>query len=82
MPAKRARQRRFMGAEYARAKAGKKTKTGMAESKIHEYLVGPKDNMVGSLKGNWGDVGKKRQTEARKVGGFKVGKMVQVREYR
>ena len=70
MPAKSEKQRRFMAAEYGRAKAGKKTKTGMAESKIHEYLTGPKDNMVGALKGPWGDVGEKRQMEARKLGGF------------
>ena len=34
MPAKSRKQQKFMGAEYARAKAGKKTKTGMGKKKL------------------------------------------------
>jgi hypothetical protein len=36
MPAKTERQREFMGAELARKRAGKKTKTGMSEKKLKE----------------------------------------------
>ena len=37
MPAKSAKQRKFMGAELARKRAGKKTRTGMSERKLKEY---------------------------------------------
>lgn len=37
MPAKTARQQRFMGAELARKRAGKKTKTGMSESQLEDF---------------------------------------------
>lgn len=37
MPAKTERQRRFMGAELARARAGKKTRTGMSAKKLSEF---------------------------------------------
>lgn len=37
MPSVSEKQRRFMGADYARAKAGKKTKTGMSKSKLREF---------------------------------------------
>jgi len=37
MPAKTGKQRRFMGPDYARAKAGKKTKTGMTKKQLREY---------------------------------------------
>lgn len=36
MPAKTAKQQRFMGAELARARAGKRTKTGMSVTKLEE----------------------------------------------
>ena len=36
MPAKTEKQRKFMGAELARKRAGKKTKTGMSEKKLEE----------------------------------------------
>ena len=42
MPAKSERQRRMMGADLARARAGKKTKTGMTEAQLEEYLTGSK----------------------------------------
>ena len=35
------RQRRFMGAELARRRAGKKTKTGMSEAQLREYARKP-----------------------------------------
>jgi hypothetical protein len=37
MPAKSEKQRRFMGAELSRARAGKKTRTGMSEDKLSEF---------------------------------------------
>lgn len=37
MPAKSKAQQRFMGAELARKRAGKKTKTGMSEKQLHEF---------------------------------------------
>ena len=36
MPAKTERQRKFMGAELARKRAGKKTQTGMSESELEK----------------------------------------------
>ena len=37
MPAKSEKQRKFMGAELARKRAGKKTQTGMSEKKLEEF---------------------------------------------
>jgi hypothetical protein len=37
MPAKSEKQRKFMGAELARKRAGKKTKTGMSEKELEKY---------------------------------------------
>lgn len=37
MPSVSAKQQRFMGADYARAKAGKKTKTGMSKGQLREF---------------------------------------------
>jgi len=37
MPARSERQRKFMGAELARKRAGKKTKTGMTEKQLEEF---------------------------------------------
>ena len=37
MPARTEKQRRFMGAELARKRAGKKTKTGMSEKQLRKY---------------------------------------------
>jgi hypothetical protein len=36
MPAKTEKQRKFMGAELGRKRAGKKTQTGMSEKKLEE----------------------------------------------
>jgi hypothetical protein len=36
MPAKTEKQRKFMGAELARKRAGKKTQTGMSESELEK----------------------------------------------
>ena len=37
MPAKSEKQRKFMGAELARKRAGKKTQTGMSESQLEDF---------------------------------------------
>ena len=42
MPAKSRKQQRYMGAELARARAGKKTRTGMSASKLREMAKKPK----------------------------------------
>lgn len=41
MPPKSEAQRRFMGADLARARAGKKTKTGMSEKQLEDYARKP-----------------------------------------
>jgi len=42
MPTVSERQRRMMEADLARARAGKKTRTGMTEAQLKEYLTGSK----------------------------------------
>ena len=37
MPSVSERQRKFMGAELARKRKGKKTRTGMTEKQLREY---------------------------------------------
>ena len=37
MPAQSEKQRRFMGAELARKRAGKKTKTKMSEAQLRDF---------------------------------------------
>ncbi len=37
MPAQTEKQRKFMGAELARKRAGKKTKTGMSEKQLRKF---------------------------------------------
>jgi len=37
MPARSEKQRKFMGAELARKRAGKKTKTGMSEKQLEDF---------------------------------------------
>ena len=41
MPAKSEKQRKFMGAELARKRAGKKTQTGMSEKELEKYASKP-----------------------------------------
>lgn len=54
MPSVSSKQRKFMGAELARKRAGKKTTTGMKESQLREFAkgkvrsAGPKLRKVGS----------------------------------
>jgi hypothetical protein len=42
MPSVSEKQRRFMGAELARKREGKSTKTGMSEAKLEEFASKPK----------------------------------------
>jgi len=42
MPAVSEQQRKFMGAELARKRAGKQTQTGMSESQLEDYARKPK----------------------------------------
>ncbi len=37
MPAETEKQRKFMGAELGRKRAGKKTRTGMTEKQLREF---------------------------------------------
>jgi len=39
MPAVSQRQQKFMGADLARAKAGKKTKTGMSQDQLEDFAA-------------------------------------------
>ena len=39
MPAKSEKQRKFMGAELARKRAGKKTRTGMSENELEKMAT-------------------------------------------
>lgn len=39
MPAVSERQRKFMGAELGRLRAGKKTRTGMSESDLRDFAT-------------------------------------------
>lgn len=41
MPAKSDRQRRFMGAELGRKRAGKSTQTGMTEKQLRDFAKKP-----------------------------------------
>lgn len=54
MPSSSEKQRRYMGAELARARAGKKTQTGMSESQLEDFASKPtkrkKKRRLGSKK--------------------------------
>lgn len=41
MPATSEKQRRFMGADLARERAGKKTKTGMSDAQLSDFASKP-----------------------------------------
>jgi len=54
MPAKSEKQRRFMGAELGRARAGKKTSTGMSEGQLADFARKPKSRpKKGGKKGGY-----------------------------
>ena len=41
MPSTSKKQQKFMGAEYERAKEGKKTQTGMSAAQLRNFAKGP-----------------------------------------
>ena len=49
MPAESEKQRRFAGAELARKRAGKKTRSGMSEKQLEDYASKPKKHGGGSM---------------------------------
>ena len=51
MPSVSKKQQRFMGAELARKRAGKKTKTGMSAAKLKDFASGPVKKAKGKKKG-------------------------------
>lgn len=89
MPATSARQRRFMGAELARKRAGKQTRTGMSESQLEDFAMkkhmkGMKSHMPkGAGLSPSGDIGEKRGQEAtRAIRAFKGdGKVMSASSY-
>ena len=50
MPAKSEKQRRFMGAELSRKRAGKKTRTDMTESQLEDFASKQDSNLVDESK--------------------------------
>lgn len=55
MPAYSERQRRFMGAELGRKRAGKPTRTGMDENQLEDYARKPKRKRSGMKGGHAAD---------------------------
>ena len=53
MPAISEKQRKFMGAELARKRAGKKTKTGMTEKQLEDFAKKPKSKKKKPKKSEW-----------------------------
>jgi hypothetical protein len=51
MPPVSAKQQKFMGAELARERAGKKTRTGMNAGQLEEYATKPKGGYKGKESG-------------------------------
>lgn len=51
-PSTSERQRKFMGAELARKRAGKKTKTGMSEKQLRDFAKKTKSKKKGK-KSEW-----------------------------
>ena len=45
MPSKSKTQQRFMGADLARKRAGKKTRTGMSAKQLEEYASTPRKGL-------------------------------------
>jgi uncharacterized protein DUF3008 len=51
MPATSKAQQRFMGAELARKRAGKKTKTGMSEKQLKDFASTARKGLPGRAAG-------------------------------
>jgi Protein of unknwon function (DUF3008) len=50
MPAKSKAQQRMAGADLARARAGKKTKTGMTAKQLEEFAATPRTGLPKTVK--------------------------------
>lgn len=50
MPAKSQAQQKMMGADLARARKGKKTRTGMTESQLEDYASTPRKGLPKKVK--------------------------------
>ena len=50
MPATSEKQRRFMGADLARSRSGKKTRTGMSAAQLSDYASKPLAKKKGAKK--------------------------------
>jgi hypothetical protein len=50
MPAKSKAQQRFMGAELARARAGKQTQSGMSAKQLEEFAATPRTGLPKTAK--------------------------------
>lgn len=55
MPATSAAQQRFMGAELARRRAGKKTRTTMSEKQLREFASTRRRGLPARVKGGLSD---------------------------
>jgi hypothetical protein len=61
MPPKTPRQQRFMGSDLARARAGKKTRTGMSESQLKDFATKPKGGYAGKKQNGNGNGNRTRR---------------------
>jgi hypothetical protein len=50
MPARSKAQQRLMGADLARARAGKRTRTGMTRAQLEEYASTPRKGLPDRVK--------------------------------
>jgi hypothetical protein len=50
MPAKSKAQQRMAGADLARARAGKKTRTGMTKAQLEEFAATPRTGLPKTVK--------------------------------
>jgi Protein of unknwon function (DUF3008) len=51
MPAKSKSQQKFMGADLARSRAGKKTKTGMSADQLEDFAATKQKGLPNKVKG-------------------------------
>lgn len=87
MPARSEKQRRLMMADLARAKAGKRTRTGMSASQLEDFKHMAKKSKKprsylppGVAQTPRGDIGAHRQMEGVRVGGFDDGTTIRAAE--
>lgn len=66
MPAVSKKQQRFMGAELARSRAGKGTKTGMSESQLSDFASTPRKGLPNKVPAMKTAAGKAAMAKLRK----------------